>query len=176
MISSNEVCGEHEITTRLIQKLSSRCWRRSPREIDLSGILESSKNKIYKIGPIGDRPGKVWLESSGIWNFLALYCHRSEYTADPTYYTCVYVVCTSTRSQCKRNFYHFDVLLYTPSKLLISDETLGIPFNFMLLFCVGWNNSNSFPALPQAWVLANAGTHAEPLHSININAAVLKHI
>ena len=31
--------------------------------------------------------------------------------------------------------YNFDVLLYrTPAKLLIADETLGIPFNFNFLF------------------------------------------
>ena len=39
LISSNEVCGEHEITTRVIhdlhEKFSSRCRPRSPREIDV---------------------------------------------------------------------------------------------------------------------------------------------
>ena len=68
---------------------------------------------------------------------------------------------------------HFDVLLYrTPTKLLIWDETLGIPFNFNFS-CVGWNNSNSFPALPEAWVPANAGTHAESLFHTRLIAEAI---
>ena len=72
LISSNEVCGEHEITPRLFQDLLEnlrRCWPRSPREIDFSGILESFKEQMYKNGPIGDRSGKFWLGSLGISNF-----------------------------------------------------------------------------------------------------------
>ena len=73
LISSNEVCGEHEIAPGLIQDLleifSSRCWPRSPREIVFSGILKSLKKLFYQIGSIGDRLGKVWLVSSGTSNF-----------------------------------------------------------------------------------------------------------
>ena len=125
----------------------------SREKSNFSGILESSKNKIYKNWPIGDRPGKVWLGSSRISNFLALHCPRSEYTTDPTYYTSVYVVFTSTRSQCKRYFsiILMYVLLYrTPAKLLISDETLGIP-NYCLC------RMEQFQLLP-------CPTHAEPLY------------
>ena len=69
LISSNEVCEEHEITPRLIQDLlenfSSRCCPRSPREIlFFPEFWKVSKNKIYKIGLIGDRPGTVWLGSN----------------------------------------------------------------------------------------------------------------
>ena len=69
----------------------------------LSAILEDSKNKIYKIGPAGDRPGEVWLGSSGVSNFRR-YIATGLSTTDPRYYTNVYVVCISTRSQCKRYF------------------------------------------------------------------------
>ena len=73
VISSNEAGEKHEITPRLIEDLlenfSVRCWPRSPREIILSGNWKVPQRKNYKIGPIDDRPGKVWLGSSGISNF-----------------------------------------------------------------------------------------------------------
>ena len=34
-----------------------------------SGILENVQKQLFKIRPIGDRWGNVWLGSSGIWNF-----------------------------------------------------------------------------------------------------------
>ena len=37
--------------------------------IFFSGILERFKKIFYQIGSIGDRSGKVWLESSGISKF-----------------------------------------------------------------------------------------------------------
>ena len=71
LISSNEVCGEHEITPRLIPDLlenfSSRYWPRSPRETVFfrnSGKLKEKKNR-----PIGDRSGIFWLGSSGTSKF-----------------------------------------------------------------------------------------------------------
>ena len=75
LISSNEVCGEHEIAPRLTQdlpeKFSGRCWPRSPREI----VFTRNSGKFQKIvlsyrnGSMGDRSGKVWLGSLGISHF-----------------------------------------------------------------------------------------------------------
>ena len=56
----------------------------------LSGILESSRNKMYTIGPIGDRPGKIWLGSSAISNFWP-YIVTGLSTTYRTYYISVYV-------------------------------------------------------------------------------------
>ena len=76
--------GEHESTPRLIEHLlenfSSRCWPRSPREIDVfrnSGKLK----KIYKIGPIGGRPFRQsWAGILENLKLLAVHCtcHRSK--------------------------------------------------------------------------------------------------
>ena len=82
LISSNEVCGEHEIAPRLIQNLleniSGRCWPRSPRYIVLS--RNSGKFQIIVL--------QIWVHRqpfrhnlAGIFrNFelLAFHCRRSK--------------------------------------------------------------------------------------------------
>ena len=39
---------------------------------------------------------------------------------------------------------------------------------FLTLPKIESNNSKCYPPLPDAWVPANAGTHAEPLHSSTV--------
>ena len=71
-----EVCGEHEIA-HLIQiclRISQADVGQDRREKLFFRTSGKLKKKIYQIGSIGDRSGKVWLGSS----FLALHCHRSE--------------------------------------------------------------------------------------------------
>ena len=56
LISSSEVCGEHETTPRLIQDLpedlSSRCWPRSPRDMFfLPENCKIPKNEYTGLGP-----------------------------------------------------------------------------------------------------------------------------
>ena len=56
LISSSEVCGEHETTPRLIQDLpedlSSRCWPRSPRDMFfLPENCKIPKNDYTGLGP-----------------------------------------------------------------------------------------------------------------------------
>ena len=53
----------------LLENFSGRCWSRSPREIVFFPEVWKVEKKNYQIGSIGDRPGKVWLGSSGILNF-----------------------------------------------------------------------------------------------------------
>ena len=71
LISSNEVCGQHEISPHLIQDLlenfSGRCWPRSPREIVL---FRNSFQKIILPNWVHRRPFRQsWPGSSGISNF-----------------------------------------------------------------------------------------------------------
>ena len=82
LISSNEVCGEHDIAPRLIQDLrenfTGRCWSRSPREI----VSFQNSGKVQKVllpNWVHRRPFRQSLAGIfGNFELLAFHCHRSQ--------------------------------------------------------------------------------------------------